>query len=343
MQDIKLKAALKNWRPLIKKYQKPDHKKAIIQLFNSFLPFIGLWILMYFSLNWSYLLTLGLAVIAAFFLIRIFVIQHDCGHQSFTASRKANNIIGFTSSCFSTIPYKMWRQTHNLHHAHNGQLEHRGLGDIFFLTKEEYHNRSKKGKMRYRIFRTPLVQFLFSPIVYLTIAQRYPMIPLKNWDEIRKSHVINNVLLIVVYGTLALVLGWQKFLLVHVPTLFIFVIIAYWLFYVQHQHEENYKEEKDSWNHLLASVRGSTYYQLPKLFQWLSGNIGFHHIHHLNSSIPNYHLEACAKENPILSEYANTLSFKDSLKCFKYKLWDDQAQRMISFKEYERMVGEMEV
>ena len=337
MQDPKLlREALKNWGSMVRKYQEPHTGKAVLQLFNTFLPFLGILVLMYFSLNWSYLITLGLAVVAGFFLVRIFIIQHDCGHQSFLRSSKWNNVIGFFSSLFSTIPYRYWSHSHAEHHAHNGQLEHRGVGDIYFLTTEEYLGRSRWGKLRYRIFRHPLIQFLAMPVLYLVVSMRYPFLrkSIKNWKKIRIGYLANNLLLASVYAALALILGWQKLLLVHVPVLLIFGMIAFWFFYIQHQHEENYNEWNDKWDYLAASVLGSTYYKLPRLFQWLTGNIGFHHIHHLNSRIPNYHLEACARENPRLNEYVHTLTFRESLKCINHKLWDAQQQRMISFREF---------
>jgi len=336
MQENNLKEALKNWPSMILEYQRPNAKKALIQVLNSFLPFLGLWVLMYFSLNWSYWLTLGLAALTAWFLVRIFIIQHDCGHQSFLESRKLNNVIGLISSLFSTIPYRYWSRNHAAHHAHNGKLEYRGLGDINFLTTAEFHNRSKWGKLRYRAFRSPIVQFLIAPIFYLAISLRVPLVRLKGWKKIRRGYLINNFLIVLLYAGLAIVLGWQKFLLVHIPVLFFFGIIAFWFFYIQHQHEENYKMGKDSWDHLLASISGSTYYKLPRLFQWLSGNIGFHHIHHLSSKIPNYNLEWCARENPALNKFVNVLTFRQSLKTVKNKLWDEEKQRMVSFKEYYR-------
>lgn len=340
MQEHKLKDTLKNWRVMIKQYQKPTISKAIIQLLNSFLPFIGLYVLMYFSLNWSYLITLALAGIIAFFLVRIFIIQHDCGHQSFLKSRSWNIYIGYISSFFSTIPFKYWSWAHNVHHAHNGQMEFRGLGDIHFLTTEEYQKRSAWGKFLYRIRRSPLVQFLITPFVYLTINQRFPFFNQKTRKKFLWPLLTNNFLLLLIYGFLAFLLGWQKLIMIQAPILLIFGSIAFWFFYIQHQHEDNYKESKDKWDHLLASIRGSTYYKLPRLFQWLTGNIGFHHIHHLNSRIPNYHLEKCVKENPLLNKYANTLTFWQSLKCINHKLWDRQTQRMISFKEYRNIIKE---
>ncbi len=336
MQNQSIKTSLKGWQTIVQKYQTPNTKKAVIQIINSYLPFIGLWTLMYFSLNWSYLLTLGLAAISAFFLVRIFIIQHDCGHQSFLKSRKVNNVVGLISSFFSSIPYRYWSRTHSAHHAHNAQLEHRGLGDIHYLTTEEYDALSKGKKLGYRIFRNPVVQFLIIPVFYLTVTLRYPFVRLAGWKKIRWSYFLNNFLLLAVYGGLAWILGWQKFLMVHVPILFIFGIIAFWFFYVQHQHEENYRENKAHWDPVLAAIQGSTYYKLPKLFQWLTGNIGYHHIHHLNSRIPNYHLEACAIENPQLNQFVPTLSFRDSLSCMNNKLWDRQKQRMISFREYQQ-------
>lgn len=325
---------------MVKKYQQPNTKKAIGQLLNSFLPFIGLWVLMYFSLNWSYWITLTLAVIAAFFLVRIFVIQHDCGHQSFLKSRKWNNAIGYITSFFTSIPYTYWSRMHDLHHAHNGQIEYRGLGDISFLTTEEYYNRSKLGRFNYRIRRSPFMQFFIIPIIYLSVVIRYPYpyTPLKRWNKIRWPHVVNNVLMVLFFSALAFLLGWQNFLLIQIPVLSFFIITSFWLFYIQHQHEENYKEWKESWDHLLASVRGSTYYKLPKVFQWLSGNIGFHHIHHLSSRIPNYNLEACANANPELGQFVNVITFRQSLKCIHYKLWDEEKRRMITFKEFERTI-----
>lgn len=337
LQNIALQENLKDWRSMLKKYQQPDTSKAVIQILNSFLPYIGLWILMYFSLNWSYLITVGLSIPAAFFLIRIFVIQHDCGHQSFLKSRKVNNFLGFTSSAFSTIPYKFWSQTHNLHHAHNGQMEYRGIGDITFLSTEEFQALPTWRRNLYRLFRSPAVTFFFAPIIYLIFSIRYPLVQIKAWKKVRRSHLLNNFALVIGYTTLAIFVGWKEFLLILVPTLFFFGMIAYWLFYIQHQHEENYKAEKGQWDHLLASMRGSTYYKLPKLFQWLSGNIGFHHIHHLNSQIPNYHLERCVAENPIFNEYVTTLNFRQSLKCINLALWYEQERRMISFREYHRM------
>ncbi len=336
--EQEIKDTLQNWKEIISKYQQPDTKKAIIQISNSFGPFFLLWILMYFSLSWSYWITIGLAFVNAFFLVRIFIIQHDCGHQSFLKSKKWNNSIGFICSFFSSIPYKYWAKVHNHHHGHNGILEtkHRDIGDIKFLTVDEYVKLPKWRKLAYRIFRMPVFLFGFVPFIYLAVSNRYAFINMKSWKKIKSSQIINNLSLAAMYLSLCWLLGWKQFLMIQLPIIFIFSIIAFWFFYVQHQHEETYKQWQENWDFLMASIQGATYYKLPKLFQWLTGNIGFHHIHHLSSLIPNYQLEKCFKENPILNKYVTTITFSESLSCIHNKLWDQKEQRMISFKEYRR-------
>jgi omega-6 fatty acid desaturase (delta-12 desaturase) len=339
-----IKAVLKNWPQIVKEYQTPNVKKAVIQIFNSFLPFLAIWVAMYFSLEVSYWLTLALGFLNAFFLVRIFIIQHDCGHQSFLKSRKVNNVIGQICSYFSMIPYKYWARSHNFHHAHNGQLETRDIGDLNTLTVEEFRQLDKWGRFKYRLYRSPLIMFCIGPVYYLTIHNRLPSKSeiMKGWTKERKALWLNNIGLASIYILMGFLIGWKNFLLVQAPIIVFFGIIAIWFFYVQHQHEENYKQWKENWEYLLSAIRGSSYYKLPKVMMWLTGNIGFHHIHHLSSLIPNYNLEKCNKENPILEKYVNILTFRESIKCAFYKLWDEQSQRMITFREFyqkERMLA----
>ena len=337
MTDLEIKENLKNWPELIKKYKKPDKLKAIIQVVNSFGPYLALWVLMYFSLSWSYVLTIILAAINAFFLVRIFIIQHDCGHQSFFASQKWNNRIGFICSLFTSIPYKYWAKVHNYHHGHTGQLDHRDVGDINFLTVEEYRALSPIRRFGYRIFRHPIFLFVVAPTLYIGISNRIPIFNFKGWEKTRRSQIINNIFILCIYAGLAFLIGWKKFLFIQLGIIFLFGIIAFWFFYVQHQHETTYMQWQKNWDYLLASIKGATYYKLPKLFHWLTGNIGYHHIHHLSSRIPNYNLAACAKENPILQKYVNAITFRESLKSMFNKLWDEKTQRMITFKEFYRL------
>ncbi|MFK7806295.1 MAG: fatty acid desaturase [Saprospiraceae bacterium] len=338
-----IRKVLQNWPKIVARYQQPNTKKAVIQILNSFLPFIAIWAVMYWSLSISYWLTLGLAMLNAFFLVRIFIIQHDCGHQSFLKSKSWNNRIGFICSFISLIPYQYWAKSHNFHHAHNGELEVRDIGDVDLLTVEEYRALPPGKRRKYRWYRTPIVMFLLGPLYYLFIHNRFPFIKLKGWARARKSLRISNVLLVLFYVGMCWLLGWQNFLLVQIPIVVLFAVIAIWFFYVQHQHEDAYKQWKENWEYLLSAIQGSTYYKLPRVFQWLTGNIGIHHIHHLSALIPNYNLEKCNRENPILEKYVTVLTFKDSLQCIWSKLWDEESQKMISFSEFNRREREGKV
>jgi omega-6 fatty acid desaturase (delta-12 desaturase) len=330
-------AVLKQLPAIVKNYQLPNTKKAVIQIFNTFLPFVAIWVAMYLLLDVSIWLTMGLAVVNAFFLVRIFIIQHDCGHQSFTKNRKANDIIGQICSFLSFIPYRYWAKSHNFHHGHNGVLwEHRDIGDITLLTVNEFKALSGFNKLRYIIFRSAPVLFLIGPIYYVLVNNRLPLIRLKGWEHAHRALLLNNIYLVLIHAGIIALLGFKAFLYVHLPILFIFSIIAIWFFYVQHQHEMSYKQWKDKWDYIMAAIQGSTFYRLPKVFHWLTGNIGYHHIHHLNSLVPNYELVRCHEENPILDQVANKITFFESLRCVFSKLWDEDQQKMISFREYFR-------
>ncbi len=331
-----LQYLMDNWQEIVKNYQIPNQKQAIWQIVTSFLPFIGVWALMYWSLSVSYFLTLALAFLNAFFVVRIFIIQHDCGHQSYFSSRKWNDAIGFFCSLFSMIPYKYWAKSHNFHHGHNGQLEEgtRDIGDVTLYTVEEFKAMSAADRLRYRIYRMPIILFGFGSIYYILIHNRLPKIKLNGWDSARKSLIWSNLSIFILYIALFLIFDVKTILLIQIPILVFFGIIAVWFFYVQHQHEEAYKQWKKDWNYVLSAIQGSTYYKLPKLVQWLTGNIGLHHIHHLSALIPSYNLQRCMDENPILQAHITTVTFGESLKYMSHKLWDEQQQRMISFKEF---------
>ena len=323
---------------IVKQYQLHNSRKATIQVINSFLPFIALWIAMYVWRDESIWLIIGLAVVNAFFLVRIFIIQHDCGHQSFTASRKANNLIGALCSLLTFIPYKYWAKNHNYHHGHNGILDkNRAIGDINTLTVNEFRSLSPFEQFKYRLVRSAPVLFLIGPLFYIFYNNRFPIIRLKGWEVANRALLWNNFFLISLHATLIYFLGWEAFTLVHFPIIVAFGTIAIWFFYVQHQHEYTYKAWKDQWNYLQASIQGSSYYKLPRLFHWLSGNIGYHHIHHLNALVPNYELARCHHENPIFDQVANTLTFWQSLHCIYNKLWDEDKEKMIGWREYSNM------
>lgn len=327
---------LRNWKAIVAKYQKADTGRAIGQLFSSFGPFVALWIAMCFSVKYSILLTLGLAVINAFFLVRIFIIQHDCGHYSFLQKRKVNDAIGFVCSFFSSIPYTYWSRVHSFHHGHTGQLEHRDIGDIDFLTVEEYRDLSKWGRFKYRLFRNPIVLFMVVPMIYLGVMLRVPSITFEGWKKVHLKQHFNNIMIGLVYIGMGFLVGWKTFLIVQGSTIFFFGIIAFWFFYVQHQHEHTFMQWTKNWDYLAAAIKGATFYKLPRVLHFLTGNIGYHHIHHLSSRIPNYNLRKCAMENPVLQKYVTKISFFQSLPMMFNKLWDEEKQRMISFREFYR-------
>jgi omega-6 fatty acid desaturase (delta-12 desaturase) len=331
-------ALLKQLPNIVKSYQRPDYKKAIFQMATSFLPFMAIWTIMYFTYTYSFLLTLGLAVLNAFFLVRIFIIQHDCGHQSFTASRKFNNIVGKFASLFSLIPYQYWAKSHNFHHGHNGILwEFRDIGDIHTLTVNEFKALNRFEKLRYMMFRNFFILFVIGPMYYILFNNRLPLIKANGFEHVRRNLIWSNVRTILFILGIGFVFGFETLLYVHLPIIWAFGIIAIWFFYVQHQHETTYKQWKERWEYIQAAIKGSSYYKLPKLVHWLTGNIGYHHIHHLNPLVPNYELAKCHHENPVFEKLANTLTFWQSLKCIFHKLWDEEQQRMISVREYFRL------
>ncbi len=332
-----IKKELQNWPKIVRKYHQENKKKAIFQIITSFLPFLAIWILMYFTIGISYWITLGLALLNGFFLVRIFIIQHDCGHQSFFKNKKVNNILGSVCSVFSMLPYTYWARTHQFHHSHNAQLEYRDIGDINTLTVKEFQALSRTQKLFYRIYRSPIFMFIIGPIYYIFIHNRLPLINLKGWKKEKISLIQHNFLFLGIYTLVALLVGWKLFLMIQIPILVFFGVIAIWFFYIQHQFEYSYKQWKNNWDYLLSAIQGSSYYKLPKIMHWLSGNIGYHHIHHLSHKIPSYNLVKCSKENPVFQKYVTSMTFFSSLKCAFYKLWDEERQKMISFTEYYRM------
>jgi acyl-lipid omega-6 desaturase (Delta-12 desaturase) len=330
-ENIKIEPSLMRG---FQKYTVTDKTKATIQIINSFIPFVGIWILMYWVYDFSYWLTFGLGILNAFFLVRIFIIQHDCGHRSFLSNSKARDIVGYICSIFSTIPYHYWAKSHHIHHSHNGQLELRDIGDINTLTVKEYKALSVMGKIQYRIYRSIPVMFVIGPIYYVVIHNRIQGINLDIFKNEKWRLYLNNLILLTIMGTLGYFFGWIKVLATHGTIIGMFSVIAIWFFYVQHQHEEAYKQWKDKWDYMTAALRGSTYYKVPRMFNWLTGNIGIHHIHHLNPAIPNYNLKQALAENTWINQHVTTVTFWSSLKLATHKLWDESQEKMITFREY---------
>jgi omega-6 fatty acid desaturase (delta-12 desaturase) len=330
--DSSTKPDKRSWAALMSKYQTPNTWASIRQVVNTFIPFFLLWSLMALSLDYSYWLTLALALPAAGLLVRIFIIQHDCGHGSFFKSRKANDYLGSVCGLLTLTPYYYWRKSHAIHHASAGNLAQRGVGDIYTMTVKEYLQQSTWGRLKYRLYRHPLVLFVLGPVFLFFVLYRFPQAESKSWKRERASVWWTNLGLGLLIATLSFSLGFRAFLLIYLPITFLAATLGAWLFFVQHQFEDTYWAEEGEWDYSLAALRGSSYYQLPWLLQWFTGNIGFHHIHHLSPRIPNYLLQTCHDENPMF-QHVIVLTLWSSFKTIFLSLWDEEQERLVSFSQ----------
>jgi len=302
---------------------------GVWQLVNTLVPYAALWYLMYLSLRVSVWLALPLAVLAAGFLVRVFIIFHDCGHGSFFPSRKANDIVGFITGVLTLTPYHHWRWEHALHHATSSDLDRRGVGDVWTLTVQEYLESSRWKRFAYRLARNPVVLFGLAPIFLFAIRQRIPSGKAPRRE--RHSVAWTNLGIVCVGAGLSWVFGFKTYLLLQLLIMAIGGCAGIWLFYVQHQFEGAYWERSADWDYSTAALKGSSFYKLPKVLQWFSGNIGFHHIHHLSPRIPNYHLEKCHKAEPLFQTVKPVTLF-GSLKSLTFRLWDEQRQKLVGYR-----------
>jgi omega-6 fatty acid desaturase (delta-12 desaturase) len=317
------------WKQVVAKYQKPSVKRSIWQIVNSLVPYALLWCLMYFLKGISIWLALPCAILAGGFLVRLFIIFHDCGHGSFFKSRKANDIVGTITGILCFTPYYQWRWEHSLHHATSGDLDRRGTGDIWTLTVQEYLEASRWKRFAYRLARNPFVLFVVAPLFLFVIQQRLPF-PKGGLRE-RYSVYMTNFALIVWCTSLWWVFGWKAYLLLQITVMMVAGSAGVWLFYVQHQFEGVYWERREQWDYAQAALQGSSFYKLPRILQWFSGNIGFHHIHHLSPRIPNYLLEKCHKAEPLF-QTVKPVTLSTSLKSFAFRLWDEQRNKLVGFR-----------
>jgi omega-6 fatty acid desaturase (delta-12 desaturase) len=295
------------------------------------LLFAGAWALMYASLSVTYWLTLLLAIPTAFFLIRLFIIQHDCGHAAFFRSAWVSDTVGSIIGVLTLTPYHYWKKTHALHHATSGNLEHRGFGDIDTLTVEEYLARPRWERFKYRVYRHPAVLFGVGAILHFFVRHRIPTIVPKTWRRERRSIFWTDVGLATFIVVMGALVGYREFALVQLPVAALSTIIGVWLFYVQHQFDPTYWEREDRWSYDSAALHGSSYYRLPKILQWATGNIGLHHVHHLHPRIPNYRLDLVLRDNPELAAVP-PLTLWGSLRCMRLTLWDEQERKLVPFK-----------
>jgi omega-6 fatty acid desaturase (delta-12 desaturase) len=315
--------------PILAPYQKADVRKAVWQIANSLGPYLLLWAAMIYSLRVSYWLTLGLSVAAAGFLVRIFIIFHDCGHNSFLPSTKANKIVGFWAGVLVFTPGEQWWHSHAIHHATSGNLEKRGNGDVTTLTLEEFYESTWLNRLGYRFFRNPLIMFLLGPIFMFLIMHR---LPLPRYGKKETASVMwANLAILGIATALSLLIGVKAYLAIQLPVIILAGMGGIWLFYVQHQFENVYWEHSERWNYVASALQGASFLRLPRLLQWFSGNIGFHHIHHLSPRIPNYNLEACHSGSPLIQKWTSVLTVGDAMRATALKVWDETVRKMVGF------------
>ena len=322
----------RRWARHCARFRNPDNTRAIGQIANTFVPLVVLVAVMFWTVSFAYWLTLLLALPAGSLLVRLFIIQHDCGHGSFLGSPKLNTAVGRVMSVFTLAPYGLWRREHAIHHNGSGNLERRGVGDIETKTVAEYLADTPFERLRYRVYRHPLFLFGFGVPFYFLVLQRLPWFHGLKATESWRSVMALNASIVAVYGVLGWLLGFSAVAMVVLPMLHVASALGGWLFFVQHQFDETEWYKPEEWDFQVAAVHGSSYYVLPKPLQWITGNIGLHHIHHLNSMVPNYRLQECLDALPELS-MINRLTMIDSLRCVRLTLWDDTKRRLVSYRE----------
>ena len=320
--------AVPAWKEMVAKYQEPAVWRSVWQVVNTLVPYALLWYLMYRSLAVSYWLTLPLAILAGGFLVRVFIISHDCGHGSFFKSQKANDIVGAITGVLSFTPYFHWRWEHAVHHSSCGDLDRRGKGDVWTLTVQEYLESSRWKRLSYRLTRNPVVLFVVAPLFLFLVKERFPTAGAGR----RERHSVwwTNLAILGLAAGLVWGFGLEAYLFIQLTVMAIAGTAGVWLFYVQHQFEGVYWERAEEWDYTTAALKGSSFYKLPGVLQWFSGNIGYHHIHHLSPDIPNYYLPKCHQAEPLFQTVKPVTLFS-SLKALTFRLWDERRQKLVGY------------
>ena len=324
------------WREALAPYAKPKVSRSLLDVATSVLPYLALSYLMYLTLSVSYLLVLVIAVPAAGFLLRTYILFHDCTHGSFLPTKRGNAWLGVVLGLIVFSPFHSWRHNHAVHHATSGDLDRRGVGDVPTLTVAEYYAMPWRKRLGYRLFRNPLVMFGIGPIWAMIVAPRF--VHRSDRPRLRRSIIATNVALAVIVAGLCWVMGWQEFLLVQLPTAWLAGSAGVFLFFVQHQFEDAYWESSEGWSYADAALQGSSYLKLPKVLQFFTGNIGVHHVHHLSARIPNYNLQRAHDANPIFHGVP-TLSLWDGVRTVRLKLWDEDGGRLVTWAQARTAAG----
>jgi omega-6 fatty acid desaturase (delta-12 desaturase) len=324
----------RGWQSIVTKYQKPNLGRSLWQMANTLIPYVIVWYVMIQAVKVSYWLTLPLILLAAGLLMRNFIIFHDCGHGSFFSSRRANDIVGFVTGVLTFTPYFSWRHEHAIHHASSGDLDRRGHGDVWMMTVKEYLAASPWQRLVYRLYRNPLVLFVFGPVFLFLVLNRLPRRNVRPREQ--RNIFYTNLALLALIVAMSLLVGFQTYAILQVSVMAVAATLGAWLFYVQHQYEGVYWQPHETWDYASAALEGSSFYKLPRVLQWFTGNIGYHHIHHLSPRIPNYNLEQCHNENPMFQGVA-TITLRQSLGSLRYRLWDEANSRLIGYRELRQM------
>ena len=309
---------------------RPDLGKALFGIATSLVPFLALWVLMYLALGVSYWLVLALAIPTAAFLVRTYILFHDCAHGSLLPGKRANGWLGAVLGVIVFTPFARWRYEHIVHHATSGDLDRRFIGDVPMCTVAEYEGWRWPMRVGYRLYRNPIVLFGLGPLYSMVLE---PRVPRPSWSaRVKRSTWATNLALVVTIGALCWLIGWQSFLLVEVPLVFLAGSTGIWLFYAQHQFDPTYWKRTPEWSFEDAALKGSSYLRLPKVLQFFSGNIGLHHVHHLNAKIPNYHLQR-AHDSEAIFQTVPPVSLVEGLRTARLKLWDEDAEQLVTWRQ----------
>lgn len=316
------------WKEKVLIYQRPSLPRALWQLINTLGLYALLWYLAVRSVAVSYWLAVPLAILGGGVLVRVFIIFHDCGHGSFFKNRTANDVVGFITGMLTFTPYYHWRWEHAIHHASAGNLDQRGTGDVWTMTVQEYLDASRWKRFSYRIARNPFVLFLIAPLFLFVVLQRFPS---RNANRRERQSVLWMDLAIVAMAAgLSALIGLKLYLMIQLMVMAVASSAGVWMFYVQHQFEDVHWERGDEWDFTAAALQGSSYYKLPRILQWFTGNIGFHHVHHLSARIPNYNLERCHREL-LLAQNVKPITLRASLRSLFLRLWDEERKQLVGY------------
>jgi len=316
-------------------YRGARNAASVLQLVLTLTLFVAGWVLMWLSLSWPYWVTLLLAFPTAGMAVKLFILQHDCGHGSFFTVARANRTVGTLLSAFTLTPYDCWKRQHAIHHANNGHLDHRGIGDVDTWTVDEYRAASTWKRLGYRLYRNPLVLFGVGPIVYFAVLQRFTFTLPGDWAIERRSVHVTNFLIVVAIATCVWLVGPIAFLKIHLPVMVIASSLGAWLFYIQHQFDPAHWRRDHDWDYYTAAIEGSSFLDVPWVLHWVTGYIGYHHVHHLDSRIPNYALPRSADAHPSLNR-ATRITLWSSVRHLNLKLWDERERQLITFGEARR-------